>query len=636
MKLNSYQGTIENREGFLYENGKTEYTILLPENALEAEKFAAQELTGIFAKAGVSIATVTDAGLTADPTKKYIAVGDTVYFRSLGIKMLQREFKFDGFVIESVGETYVVKGITDTGTCFGVYGFCEYAMGYVYYAWDEYKIDTAAPNKEFHLKDVPTFLGRYAYSYETYCKEKENYPDHAFRLRINGNFTTPKAHHGESTPWSSLHDMSMPFQILNHEVYEKDHPDWYYRKPEYKDSPFPRSAPQLCISKGLEDGEFFETFVQNLINNYIIPEENKIFFMLGISDNRGECVCPECQKEIDKYTSSGLNMRFVNRVADRVEAWRKGNAPDRVIYLLTFAYLYTFDAPVVEKDGKFVPIDESVIARDNVLVLVAPIGANYVYPIMDETYNASSKASLLGWKTVAKNLALWDYRADYNTFWFPQPTTQTAQANMDTYYEMGMIDVFNQGQTWGRCAFVTMDDFARSRMHWNMKEKYDDLTDEFRKAYYKEAEPYVTEYLRALEDYHRILVERGWTGSHRQKLLMLRKYLHTVEDMYRFRDILDKAMAAAKSEVVRDRVLLLTLFYKAVLIGCFVKDIPQEEAKTLIDDVRRSAKKLGITEYTRRDTTEEFLAEVEDLLAGKITEEERKFYLRYPSNMILS
>ena len=635
MKLNGYLGTIENREGWLYRDGRTEYSILIPAKASEAEKFAARELTDIMAKAGVTVRTVTDEGLTADPVKKYIAVGDTVYFRSLGVKMLQKEYKFDGFLIESVGETYVICGVNHTGTCFGVYGFCEYAMGYVYYAWDEYKIEKEAEIKTFHIKDIPSFLGRNAYSYETYCKHPEEViPNHAFRLRINGNFVLNRPHHGETSPWASLHDMSMPFQILPHDVYEKDHPDWYYRDPKRREKPFPVSAPQLCISKGLQDGEFFETFVENLINNYIAKEEDKIFFMLGISDNRGECVCPDCQKEIDKYTSSGLNMRYVNRVADRVEAWRKENCPDRVIYLLTFAYLYTFEAPVVEKDGKFLPIDESVIARDNVLVLIAPIRANFVYPIMDGTHNANSRASLLGWKAVAKNLAVWDYRADYNTFWFPQPSTQTAQANMDTYFDMGMIDVFNQGQTWGKCGFVTMDDFARSRMHWNMKESYDELTAEFRKAYYKEAEPFVTEYLRALEQYHATLVERGWLGSHRQKIMMMRRYLHTVEDMYRFRDILDKALAAAKDPAVRERVEFLTLFYKGVLLSCFAEQ--QEDLPALIADIRAIAAKHKLEYFDRSTLLEDVIADAEDLAAGRITDEQRRFPLRYPPNAALS
>ena len=136
MKLNGYIGTIADRADLLYAEGSTEYRILIPENATEAEKYAAQELTDIFALAGVAIETITDAGITADPDAKLIAIGNTVYFKALGVTLPANEFKFDGFIIESVGSTYVVKGVGDTGTCFGTYGFAEYVMGYRYYAED--------------------------------------------------------------------------------------------------------------------------------------------------------------------------------------------------------------------------------------------------------------------------------------------------------------------------------------------------------------------------------------------------------------------------------------------------------------------------------------------------------------------
>ena len=133
MKLNSYIGSIEPREDWLYRAGCTEYRILIPHEATEAERYAAQELTDIFRTAGVTIETVTDAGLSADPDKRFIAIGNTVYFAGLGRKLLPQEFKFDGFIIETVGNTHVIKGVGETGTCFGVYGFAEYAMGSVYY-----------------------------------------------------------------------------------------------------------------------------------------------------------------------------------------------------------------------------------------------------------------------------------------------------------------------------------------------------------------------------------------------------------------------------------------------------------------------------------------------------------------------
>ena len=132
MKLNGYSGTITPRADLLYGDGATDYRILIPQNATEAEAYAAQELTAIFALAGVTIETVTDAGLTANPNAKFIAIGNTVYFKALGMELLPREFKFDGFIIETRGSTHIIKGVGETGTGFGTYGFAEYAMGWRY------------------------------------------------------------------------------------------------------------------------------------------------------------------------------------------------------------------------------------------------------------------------------------------------------------------------------------------------------------------------------------------------------------------------------------------------------------------------------------------------------------------------
>ena len=293
MKLNGYKGTITNKDGFLYNNGVTEYKILISDNATISEKYASEELTLIFSYAGVKIETVTDKNVLVNENDKYISVGNTVYFKSLNKTLLAKEFKFDGFIIESVGNTYVIKGVGDTGTCFGVYGFMEYIAGYRYYAPDEIAIEKVAENKEFHIKDIPTFFGRNAYSYDTHEDV-----DYGFRLRINGEYCPREAKHGEGRPWSTLHDQSYALQIVDYRKYAKDHPDWYVWCPDHEKftPPQPRAYPQICYSKGLYDEEFYNTFITNLINDYIIPESDKTFFMLGMSANDRYCDCEICNK----------------------------------------------------------------------------------------------------------------------------------------------------------------------------------------------------------------------------------------------------------------------------------------------------------------------------------------------------
>ena len=55
MKLNGYQGTITPGQGWLYKDAKTDYTLLIPADASEAERYAAEELTWIFSIAGVEV-----------------------------------------------------------------------------------------------------------------------------------------------------------------------------------------------------------------------------------------------------------------------------------------------------------------------------------------------------------------------------------------------------------------------------------------------------------------------------------------------------------------------------------------------------------------------------------------------------
>ncbi len=630
MKLNGYTGTIAQREDWLYRDGATEYRILIPAAATEAELFAASELTDIFAMAGVSIETVTDADLSPDPQAKYIALGNTVYFKVLGIKLAAKEFKFDGFIIETLGNTHIIKGVGDTGTCFGIYGFAEYAMLWRYYHPEEQSVAQSATNKEFHIKDIPTFYCRSPYSYLVAHR-----PDHAFRFRVNGQFSRRQAKHGEGTPWSKLHDQSLALQILDHKKYRADHPDWFFLPPEKEGAAGPQGHPQICFSKGLlsdAEGGFFDTFMENLIR-WIQAEPEKPYVMLGISDNGFFCDCPDCQKNIQKYTKSGLNMLFVNKVADAVESWRKENCPDREYFIITFAYKASFDAPVTWDGDTPTPVDEGVIARDNVIVRYAPIHANYCYDLLDKEHNAASRKALLGWSAISRHLSVWDYRSDFGTQSFPYPTTITAQANQNIFMEYGMVDVFNQGQHFtGGQMFQQMDDFARARMHWNGKEQYDQLTDEFRRVYYKEAEPFVTEYLHYVESCYPLWESRGWSVRINNRA-SIRKHYYTLEEVYQHKAILDKALAAAKSKKIYDRVNELTIFYKFLLVLCFPLEIEKQEALSLIENLYALTEKAEMPYFLRLvNPVEEVLEDARNIILGVYPESERKFKLKTPTD----
>ena len=634
MKLNGYIGTITDKEGYLYKNHKTDYKIVIPKNATVIEKKAAEELRNIFLYTFTDISVITDDTLDVSDTGKYIALGDTIYFKSLGVTMLTKEYKYDGFIIETIGDTYVIKGVGGLGTVFGVYSFMERLAGYVYYASDEIKINKEGILKEIHIKEVPTFYGRFAFSHDTRV-----YQTTGMRMRVNGEFFKWPEFSNDVSPWASLGDQSYALQIMDYTKYAKDHPDWYSFKPRYEIASPPGCYPQICYSKAIKsdaEGGFFDTFMHNLINNYIIPEKDKIFFMLGMTDTRHFCDCEECTKAVAKYKYSGHAMHFVNKVADAVEKWRVENAPEREIYCVAFAYLQLFEAPVYEKDDEFYPIDDTVIARDNVMIQYAPIDANYFYPIMDKEHNPQSYKAIKGWSKITRHFAVWDYRQDFASHAYPYPTYLTAQANLDTYLEYGFIDVFHQAQRFCKNSpFIYVDNFARARMHWDMNEKYDDLWEEGMNAYFKQTKPYVDEYINMLNAYHKVMVSRGHNGKCHDAVT--RKYwYHTVDELKAFAVPLNKAMEVAKAEKdinvsvkLQNRIRVLTLFYKLTLIVNFTLDLPKEEMTAMINDVREIAEFSGFNDFQTRMYVEDALVEAEKVLSGELNDNDRVFKKKF-------
>ena len=272
------------------------------------------------------------------------------------------------------------------------------------------------------------------------------------------------------------------------------------------------------------------------------------------------------------------------------------------------------------------------MARDNVVIQFAPIAANYWYPFMDAEHNADTRDALMGWMAVSKRFFIWDYRQDFNDIIFPFPYQRNAQENIETYVEIGAMEVFQQAQRFcPGSPFVDMENFALSRLHWNYKENFDELCDEFRKAYYQEAEPAVSEYLQAIHTFWDTLRdERGHTG-HLYWTPSRRPEANRLGDLDHFRDILDRGLAAAQSIVdpdrrkkIYDRVNILTLYHKIARLFCFPFSDSRENMLRLLEDVRCITSEHGVNYYCFWNPMKELLDECEGVLTGSIPLDQRR------------
>ena len=600
--------------GCLYSGGLTEYKIVLPEFSDKIEDYAAEELAEIFGVAGVCVKTVRDNDETLKSGGKFIAVGKTKFFKQLNIILTAKEYKFDGYVIKSVGESYVIAGAGGMGVLFGCYGLMERLANYKYVAEDEINIDEKCEAVALNVKSVPSFYGRNAYSYDTLKDYK-----YALRMKTNGECFSAGGFSDYSTPWSSLNDQSLTTQILNYKVYKPLHPDWFYLKNGGESLTPPACYPQLCYSKALNDdskGGMFDTLINNLINNYIIPEKTKSFFMLGMSDNFDFCDCENCRKEVQKYTKSGLSVRFVNKVADAVEKWRAKNAPERQIYLISFAYLSVFDAPVIRSGETVAPIDKTVVARDNVIIQYAPIDANYMYPLMDKTHNKVAYEAITGWHAVAKNLAVWDYRQDFASHAFLFPAFTVAAENVKTYKDFGFMDVFNQAQRFCKNSpLIYVDNYARANLLWNADLSYGELFDEGLDLYYKQAAPAVRKFIEKTKALYKKMEARGYNGKCHFNALR-KGELFTLSELNEILSELQKGYALAEKnaengEILKDRLDVLSIGVKFAAVYNFYGELGKEKTLAIVSNLKAICKKSGFNQFATRLRVETIFKETE-------------------------
>lgn len=127
-----------------------------------------------------------------------------------------------------------------------------------------------------------------------------------------------------------------------------------------------------------------------------------------------------------------------------------------------------------------------------------------------------------------------------------------------------------------------------------------------------------------MEAYHKVMESRGWTVNCHSGALR-RPYLHTVEDMYAFKEILDRALEKTATPRICRRIEYLTLFWKVTLLAGFCQDLPQAEALALLQNVRKIAGKNELTLMGNKRPMQEVLDEWEAFIKGEITDAERKY-----------
>lgn len=623
--------TVTYEKTYLIKDGKSDLKIVLPSAATDSEKYAAAELNRVFdGTAGITLPVVADSESVGG---NYISIGKTSYATAAGING-NADTGFGGYVLKTKDGNLFIDSVTEAGKINGVYGFAEKNLGYMYYASDEIKYEKTKEARLMTFDETvkPSFDGRNVFSYETVYNH-----ENAVRLKCNGITSNWSSSYGEASLWSSLHDMSNVFQLLYVKDYYPEHPDWFYVEPDYaarKDEfagmnnadfyEIAQKHSQICYTKGYyddEEGGMFDTYVANLIK-YIENEPDRELFMLGMGDNECVCDCEQCRSDIAKYKTSGVIMRFTNRVAKRIKEWIKNESgtPDRKIYLVVFAYLNAMEPPVKYVDRKPLPIDDSVVAEDNVMIRIAPlVDANFYWQIDDTTHNAFMANNINGWKQISSNYSIWDYRLYFHYLFVPYPVWNTIKSNLVVYKNLNVIDVYHQGYAETPVPFGKLDDYVRARLLYNLDEDPETLTADFIENYYKQAAPYIKEYRDFLRYYYETdILKYYYSGSVYSNMMDSRYWPKDV--LLKIRDLFDEAyrsiegLSGEEYETLRQRVDEESRFYRYAMLELYGSTLPKSTVSDLLAGFKAANAVHPFTYHAVREPISDKVKEWENLL----------------------
>ena len=424
---------------WLVKNGMTEYTVVVPDTTPESNtsdfRIMKEEFVYFFEKAtNIPIKVKTDKELgypVHANDQHYISIGRTSLVKSAGVDYSHETLTRLGGRVQTKGNNIYIVGATDFGALSAVYSFLQVTFNYQVYSATTYEIQKNVENAKLRLYDIIDISDTEIHStspyeedafsqFQDYQKRYEHstYDQRMYMKRLRIPSDTGASHMG-IFPGYEIDDIiadeslrtkyvvsgghNSILMVSPNKEYAAEHPEWWSS-----------DKLQLCYTAG-GDEESFELITSELAKAFcyslkIQPLEKYPFrnqLELTTSDDPKMCTCSGCEEgRAMGYKDSGLIIRYMNRIAEKVEEWM--NLPENEPYkrpelrLAFFAYLTTEAPPVVyDADSEsWQPVDDTVVMHKYVTVKYAPIASDFQQSLFAAD-NLWVKDLFDGWVAVA-------------------------------------------------------------------------------------------------------------------------------------------------------------------------------------------------------------------------------------------
>ena len=468
--------------------------------------------------------TVTATGVDENVRLVAVSVIEKYVFAVTGVKINENggEYKIaflldtemqsphtDGFVIKPVGKDVIIRCKTKRAVVYSAYAFAEEYLGVKYLTAD----CEIVPKKESFtvyeytyepLFDMRTYL--VGDTFQTLADQ-----DFMAKVRIKDVYTDIDDDHGGSAEIYGR-NVSHNFHFyVPYEKYGQTHPE-FYRLLRVNDE----DVLTIDITNGLnKDGSLndglpesvVKSVIEEMYKDAVARPEVKVF-MLTQEDGDDYFDDENNRNLASKYKRSGLLVRFCNAVIRAVNARLKKEYA-RTVKLMTFAYSYTKDAPVKYENGQVLPIDESVVADENLVIqyaLFSNASGNY----FDTKYNEEICRIMKEWRVIAKDFWFWGYDIAFNNYFGFYDSFGNIDANLKGFKDYGITYLCIQGSNDSRKNWqCNMRAYAYRKLMNGCKKTANELISEYTDGYYSVASYYVKEVIRTFSDNYRKKLNEG-------------------------------------------------------------------------------------------------------------------------------
>ncbi len=460
------------QELVIAENGKSEYCIVIPEQASEPVRHAADELARFIGEmTGANLPIRTENFQPAAECE--ILLGNNKRLQELGLEIDWAKLGKEGYTLKTVNKKLVIAGGEPRGTLYGVYGLLEDHWGCRWFTPDCSRIPRYDRLVIGPLDEtvVPVLEYREPFTYDCFDG------DWCARNRMNSSSARLGSQHGGKVRFGAGFFVHTFDRLVPPEKYFDEHPE-YFALVKGKRL---KTRTQLCCTN--ED-------VIRLVTEGILKaiENDSEAFVFSVSQNDwyNYCECENCQA-LAKAEESQIApvLQMVNRVAEAVEK----RYPDKAIE--TLAYQWTRKPP------------KTMRPRPNVIIRLCSIECCFSHPLAtcDLPANRAFVEDLQGWAKIGNRLWVWDYVTDFRHYYLPFPNQRVRNDNIKLFVANNVKGIFEQ-DTYNtpNSELAALGGYMTAKFLWNPDYDENLAMNEFLEGYYGAAAPLIRKYIDLLHD----------------------------------------------------------------------------------------------------------------------------------------